>query len=63
MSRMSRLGRYLSVLFVTLMLVVTACSKSVEGETKKWDANVGARLLYKLIGFALCSRPEGGSLS
>ena len=33
-----------------------------KGESE-WDANVGARLLYKLIGFALCSRPDGGPLS
>lgn len=28
------------------------------GETE-WDANVGARLLYKMIGFALLTQPEG----
>ncbi|MGE0713199.1 MAG: agmatinase family protein [Planctomycetota bacterium] len=26
----------------------------------EWDANVGARMLYKLIGFALCSRAGRG---
>ncbi len=26
----------------------------------EWDANVGARLLYKMIGFALRTRPAGG---
>lgn len=34
--------------------------------TTEWDANVGARLLYKMIGFALLSqqkrRPQGGEL-
>lgn len=29
------------------------------GETE-WDANVGARLLYKMIGFALLTRPSPG---
>jgi agmatinase len=29
----------------------------VEVSDQPWDANVGARLLYKLAGFALSTRP------
>ncbi len=28
-----------------------------DGEADDWDANVGARLLYKLIGYTLRSQP------
>ena len=52
--------------FVTLVREVVASGRTIVGfdlvevaprPNDDWDANVGARILYKLIGFALNSRP------
>ncbi|MCB9753768.1 MAG: hypothetical protein H6713_27820 [Myxococcales bacterium] len=62
---MQSLTRALFVLLMTMVLVLSGCSKSVEGETKKWKANEAriTALSAQYPGFkaALDARKESAS--